>query len=62
MKLAEYRQMINNTTTEKELSQIACMAFVEDPDALSGRKTLYDQVVSLCVTREYELGIGRWKK
>lgn len=62
MKLAEYRQAINEATTEKELSNIACRAFMEDPNALNGKNTLYDQVVSLCVTREYELKLGRWKK
>ena len=62
MTLAEYRHAINAATTEKELSSIACQAFMEDPDAISRKNTLYDQVVSLCVTREYELKLGRWKK
>lgn len=52
-----YKQEIEKATTKEELSNISYKAFLADPDALSGKRTLYDEVVDLCIKRELELGV-----
>lgn len=57
MKLNDYRKMIKNATTKKELTEISYQAFLEDEMALTGKNSLYNRVITACVCREIELGI-----
>jgi hypothetical protein len=44
-------------TTKEELMAISYKAFLEDDKALTGKITLYNRVVKLCIKREEELGL-----
>ena len=55
--LDDYRRAIESATTHEELAEISYTAFLADENALTGKRTLYNRVVSMCVKRETELGI-----
>lgn len=57
MTLAEYKTEINKATTKEELRQISYKAFLQDNNALKGKRSLYDKVITLCINREVELGL-----
>ena len=52
MNLSHYKKLIDNAQTKCELSKIVCDAFLDDNNALSGKKSLYNKVVELCIKRE----------
>ena len=54
----EYKERIAKATTKAELGDISYKAYLADDDALSGKKTLYDKVIELCIKREAELEGG----
>ena len=58
MSIKEYRSLINKATTKEELRDITYKAFLEDDNALSGKRTLYNKVVTLAVKREMALKEG----
>ena len=53
----EYQEAIKKATTKEELRQISYKAFLQDDNALRGKHSLYDKVITLCVSREIELGL-----
>ena len=55
MNINEYKTIINNATTKDELREISYKAFLEYDNALSGKKSLYDKIIDLCIKREEEL-------
>ena len=55
--LSDYKSKIKMATTKEELQDISYKAFLEDDKALSGKITLYNRVVNLCIKREVELGL-----
>lgn len=55
MELSDYKKLINNATTKEELTQILNQAFLQDDDAFRGNKSLFNEVVTLCVQRETNL-------
>lgn len=58
MTIKDYRNAIANATTAKELMEISYKAFLQDENALSGKRTLYDKVVTMCIQREAQLDRG----
>ena len=58
--MEKYKELIKNAQTSEELRKISYQAFLEDEAGLSGERTLYNKVVSLCVKRELELGICKY--
>lgn len=58
MTLAEYKAEIKKATTKEELRQIAYKAFLQDENALKGKRSLYEKVITLCINREVELGLA----
>ena len=59
MTLAEYKAEIKKeTTTEEELRQITYKAFLQDKNALKGRQSLYEKIITMCINREVELGLA----
>ena len=56
MSYDDFVKQIKAATTKAELGDISYKAFLADDDALSGKKTLYNKVVKLCIKRETELG------
>ena len=57
MTLAEYKVEIKKATTKEELRQITYKAFLQDENALKGRQSLYEKVITMCINREVELGL-----
>lgn len=57
MTLQDYKKAIAKATSQKELREITYKAFLQDDQALSGKKTLYDKVITLAVKREQELAL-----
>ena len=57
MTLKEYQEAIKKAITKEELRQISYKAFLQDDNALRGKRSLYDKVITLCVSREIELGL-----
>lgn len=57
MTLKDYKKAIADATSKEELKQITYKAFLQDDNALSGKKTLYDKVITLAVKREQELAL-----
>jgi len=55
--LSDYKSKIKMAATKEELQAISYKAFLEDDKALSGKITLYNRVVKLCIQREVELGL-----
>lgn len=55
--LSDYKSKIRMATTKEELMAISYKAFLEDDKALTGKITLYNRVVKLCIKREEELGL-----
>lgn len=53
--LEEYKKLIKNATTKQEVDKISYKAFLEDDNALSFKKSLYDRVAELCIKRKGEL-------
>ena len=53
--LEEYKKLIKNATTKEEIDDISYKAFLEDDNALSDKKSLYDKVAELCIKRKGEL-------
>ena len=57
MTLAEYKAEIKKATTKEELRQITYKAFLQDENALKGKRSLYEKVITMCISREVELGL-----
>ena len=57
MTLKDYKKAIADATSQEELRRITYKAFLQDDRALSGKKTLYDKVITLAVKREQELAL-----
>lgn len=57
MTLAEYKTEIKKATTKEELRQITYKAFLQDENALKGKRSLYEKVITMCINREVELGL-----
>ena len=57
MMLAEYKAEIKKATTKEELRQITYKAFLQDENALKGKRSLYEKVITMCISREVELGL-----
>ena len=57
MTLKDYKQLINQASTKEELRQISYKALLQDGNALSGKKSLYNTVIDLCIRREETLGL-----
>ena len=57
MTLQDYKKAITKATSQKELREITYKAFLQDNQALSGKKTLYDKVITLAVKREQEIAL-----
>lgn len=57
MTIKEYKSRINKATTKEELRKISYEAFLQDDNALKGKTSLYEKVVTLCINREADLGL-----
>lgn len=57
MTLAEYKSEIKKATTKEELRQISYQAFLQDENALKGKRSLYEKVITMCINREVEIGL-----
>ena len=55
LELSYFRKRINAATSKTELSELTYKAFLSDDGALSGKPTLYNEVVRLAVEKEFEL-------
>lgn len=55
MTLAEYKTEIKKATTKEELRQISYKAFLQDENALKGKRSLYEKVITMCINREVEI-------
>lgn len=56
MTLAEYKTEIKKATTKEEIRQISYKAFLQDENALKGKRSLYEKVITMCINREVEIG------
>ena len=50
MTLAEYKAEIKKATTKEELRQITYKAFLQDENALKGKRSLYEKVITMCIS------------
>lgn len=55
--LKDFKQEIKNATSKEQLRDISYEAFLVDDNALSGKTTLYNRVITACIQREDELGL-----
>lgn len=55
MTFNQYKEEIARATSKEELKSITYKAFLQDDNALSGKKTLYDKVITLAIKREAQL-------
>ena len=58
MTIQAYKAAIKAAKTKDQLREISYKAFLQDDNALTGKRTLYDRVISLCIKREQELNLS----
>lgn len=57
-KLLEYIRLIDEADSKERIKEITFKAFLEDDDAVSSKRTLYNKVVTHAVKREAQLEGG----